>query len=58
MTKRNLNLTCRHCLRSYDEDGKDFGNYGTDLCFQCFETDQEDYSRAQLYNRRMAFLFE
>lgn len=57
MTKRNLDLTCRHCLRSYDEDGRDYGNYNTGLCFQCFEEDQES-PREALYRRRMAFLYE
>jgi deferrochelatase/peroxidase EfeB len=65
MTKRNLDLICRHCLRSYDEggkdeDGKDYGNYGTGLCFGCFEEDQESLtepSSIQLMRRRLAFLY-
>lgn len=60
MTKRNLDLTCRHCLKSYDEDGRDYGNYGTGLCFGCFEEDQEpltEQSSIQLQRRRLAFLY-
>lgn len=56
MTKRNLDLTCRHCLRSYDEEGQDYGNYGTGLCFTCFEETQET-PQEQLQRRRLEFVY-
>ena len=51
MVKRDINLTCRHCFCSYDEEGQDYGNYNTGLCFKCFEEDQEDHSD-NIYRRR------
>ena len=57
MTQRNLDLTCRHCLRNYDEDGRDYGNFNTGLCFRCFEEDQEDHTAKSLQHRRLAFLY-